>query len=152
MAKKTYQRPTHKSPSNYYLLVHEKTMLEANYDFLDCRFKAERGKRLLVVFGHYNQTGVDYSYKVVYDGCSPPKVWILSPNLVSNPPHVYKDNSLCLYYPKEQPWKYGRSSLYSHIIPWTHEWILYYEIWKITGVWEHPEINHGSLLKARHDG
>ena len=121
-------------------------MLEANYDFLDCRFKAERGKRLLVVFGHYNQTGVDYSYKVVYDGCSPPKVWILSPNLVSNPPHVYKDNSLCLYYPKEQPWKYGRSSLYSHIIPWTHEWILYYEIWKITGVWEHPEINHGSLL------
>ena len=148
MAKKTYQRPTHKSPSNYYLLVHEKTMLEANYDFLDCRFKAEKGKRLLVVFGHYNQTGVDYSYKVVYDGCSPPKVWILSPNLVSNPPHVYKDNSLCLYYPTEQPWKYGRSSLYSHIIPWTHEWILYYEIWKITGVWEHPEINHGSLLKA----
>lgn len=148
MAKKTYQRPTHKSPSNYYLLVHEKTMLEANYDFLDCRFKAEKGKRLLVIFGHYNQTGVDYSYKVVYDGCSPPKVWILSPNLVSNPPHVYKDNSLCLYYPKEQPWKYGRSSLYSHIIPWTHEWILYYEIWKITGVWEHPEINHGSLLKA----
>ncbi len=148
MVKKTYLRPTHKSPSNYYLLVHEKTMLEANYDFLDCKFKAEKGKRLLIVFGHYNQTGVDYSYKVVYDGCSPPKVWILSPNLVSNPPHVYKDNSLCLYYPKEQPWKYGRSSLYSHIIPWTHEWILYYEIWKITGVWEHPEINHGSLLKA----
>lgn len=148
MVKNTYQRPTHKSPSNYYLLVHEKTMLEANYDFLDCKFKEEDGKRLLVIFGHYSQTGVDYSYKILYDGFSPPKVWILSPNLVSNPPHVYKDNSLCLYYPKEQSWKYGRSSIYSHIIPWTHEWILFYEIWKITGVWEHPEINHGSLSKA----
>lgn len=94
-------------------------MLENSYDFIDCNIKAEKGNQLLVVFGHYNQTGVNYSYKIVYDGYNPPKVWILSPDLVTDPPHIYEDKSLCLYYPKEQPWKYGRSSLYSHIIPWT---------------------------------
>lgn len=149
MAKnKTFQSQIHKTPSNYYLLVHEKKMLETNYDFLNCKLTIRNSKQLLVAFGHYNQTGVNYSYKVVYDGFSPPKVWILAPNLVSDPPHVYSDKSLCLYYPKEQPWKYGRSNLFSHIIPWTHEWILYYEIWKITGVWEHPEIDHGLLSKV----
>ena len=117
--KKIYERPIHREQSNYYLLVHEKTMLENSYDFIDCNIKAEKGNQLLVVFGHYNQTGVNYSYKIVYDGYNPPKVWILSPDLVTDPPHIYEDKSLCLYYPKEQPWKYGRSSLYSHIIPWT---------------------------------
>jgi hypothetical protein len=36
-------------------------------------------------------------------------------------------------------------SLYSHIIPWVHEWILYYEIYLITGIWEHPEVKHGPI-------
>ena len=146
--KKIYQRQRHTSQSGYYLLIHEKNALETNYDFLDCKIRKEKGKLLLVVLGFYNQTGLNYSYKVVYDGVTSPKVWILSPNLVMNPPHVYKDKSLCLYYPPEQPWKCGKSSLYSHTIPWVHEWILFYEIWKITGVWEHPEVNHGILPKV----
>ena len=146
--KKKYQRQKHSNQSNYYFLIHEKKELETNYDFLDCKIKLERGRYLLIVFGKYNQTGVDYTYKVVYDGVTSPKVWILSPNLVMNPPHVYEDKSLCLYYPLEQPWKCGKSFLYSHTIPWVHEWILFNEIWKITGVWEHPEVNHGILPKT----
>lgn len=144
---KIYQRKKHTNQSSYYLLVHEKSTLEANYDFLDCKIRKEKGKTLLVVLGYYNQTGNNYSYKVVYDGISSPKVWILSPNLVMNPPHVYSDKSLCLFYPPKQPWICGKSFIYSHTIPWVHEWILFYEIWKITGVWEHPEVNHGMSPK-----
>ena len=146
--KKIYHRQKHSKQSNYYFLVHEKKALEINYDFLSCKIKTEKGKHLLVVFGKYNQTGITYTYKVVYDGVTPPKVWILSPELVMDPPHVYEDKSLCLYYPPEQPWKCGKSFLYSHFIPWIHEWILFYEIWKITGIWEHPEVNHGGTHKV----
>ena len=141
--KKIYQ-PHHvnRCQSSYYLLLHEKKELEAHYDFLDCQFKSIKGRLTLIVTGTYSQTGVNYTYKVIYNGVEPPKVWILSPTIVNDPPHVYKDKSLCLYYPPEQHWRFGASCLYSHIIPWVHEWILFYEIWLIIGKWEHPEVDH----------
>lgn len=64
------------------------------------------------------------------------------PELLMDPRYVYEDKSLCLYYPPEHPWRCGKSSLYSH------KWILFYEIWKITGTWEHPEVNHGGTNKV----
>ena len=141
--KKIYQ-PHHvnRCQSSYYLLLHEKKELEAHYDFLDSQLKSVKGQLTLIATGTYSQTGVNYTYKVIYNGIKPPKVWILSPTLANDPPHVYKDKSLCLYYPPEQHWRYGASCLYSHIIPWVHEWILFYEIWLITGEWEHPEVDH----------
>ena len=146
--RKIYQ-PHHlnRSQSSYYLLLHEKKELEAHYNFLDCQIKSQKNQVTWIVTGSYNQTGINYTYKVVYNGKVPPKVWILSPALVENPPHIYKDMSLCLYFPPEQRWRYGASSLYSHTIPWVHEWILFYEIWLITGNWEHPEVKHTTSKK-----
>ena len=128
--------------SNYYLLLHEQKELESHYDFLSCTLKNNKGKRELVVRGIYNQTGIEYVYEIIYNGFQAPNVRIISPDLIPNPPHIYEDGSLCLYYPKEQPWISGRNNLYSHIIPWVHEWILYYEIYLINGKWEHPEVIH----------
>lgn len=130
--------------SNYYFLQHEKNMLEKNYGFLDCKIKSYKGKRILIVTGYYNQTEKEYIYQITYDGYNAPDVRIISPQLISDPPHTYKDGSLCLFYPIEQPWSNIKCSLYSHTIPWVHEWILFYEIYLITGVWEHPEILHSS--------
>ncbi len=47
--------------------------------------------------------------------------------------HVYgSDDTLCLYYPGE--WK-GTELIAETIIPWTSEWLLYYEVWSVTGKW-----------------
>lgn len=132
--------------NNYYFLNHEKMCLEAHYDFLDCNVKPVKGKLCIVVVGTYSQTGVDYTYEIIYDGYHDPQVRILSPSLIKNPPHIYpKEKTLCLYYPADTPWSNKTCSLYSHIIPWVHEWILYYEIYLITGIWEHPEVKHGPI-------
>ena len=90
------------------------------------------------------QTGVDYTYQIVYDGYQNPEVKILSPQLIGNPPHTYEDGSLCLYYPEEQPWSNRTCSICNCIIPWVHEWIVFYEIYLITGEWEHPEVSHSN--------
>ena len=83
-----------KRQNSFYFLSHEKKKLETHYDFLDCRIKERKGKKVLVVTGHYNQTGVDYTYQIVYDGYQNPEVKILSPQLIGNPPHTYEDGSL----------------------------------------------------------
>lgn len=133
-----------KYQNNFYFLSHEKKELEGHYDFLNCQIKEQKGKKVLIVTGHYCQTGVDYTYQIIYDGYRAPDAKILSPQLISDPPHTYSDGSLCLYYPKEQPWSNRTCSLYNCIVPWIHEWIVFYEIYLITGEWEHPEVSHSS--------
>ena len=58
-------------------------------------------------------------------------------------PHTYERNyidknkqivRLCLYYPKYGEWK-NYMYIADTIIPWTIEWLYYYEMWRITGEW-----------------
>jgi len=74
-----------------------------------------------------------YTVKIIYDGKSPPKVFVVAPKLEKSP-HVYKEGNLCLYDPEETPWDYRRS-IASTIIPWTIDWLVHYEIFLATGVW-----------------
>lgn len=49
-------------------------------------------------------------------------------------PHLYSNDSLCLFYPKYNEWKY--TDLWSEtLIPWTSLWLYYYEVWQETGEW-----------------
>lgn len=48
---------------------------------------------------------------------------------------------LCLWYRKE--WD-GTEFLSDTIIPWGIEWLLFYEIWLITGTWEGGGIKHNN--------
>ena len=65
-----------------------------------------------------------------------PRVSITSPPLelpeARHEVHVFKDNSLCLYYKDE--WD-SEMFLADTVIPWTSEWLLHYEIWRATGKW-----------------
>jgi hypothetical protein len=72
-----------------------------------------------------------------------PKVYAINPKIPYNEDiHMYEDdNRLCLYYPKDFRWT-EKVHLYNTIIPWTHEWFLFYELYKIYGKWMHPEVNH----------
>lgn len=57
---------------------------------------------------------------------------------------MYQDGHLCLYYPMDMVWS-STTSIAEFTIPWTNEWILYYELYKISGVWEGPAAPHGII-------
>ena len=65
-----------------------------------------------------------------------------------SPPHIYYNSAdpqnpwLCLYDPKERVWSPGER-IAETIIPWTSDWLFFFEGWLATGKWEgggrHPE-------------
>ncbi len=79
-----------------------------------------------------------YQIRIDYDPNVSPKVFVVSPRLVGNPPHVYKGGHLCLYWRE-----YSNAMAFSDtIVPWTAEWLYFYEIWQVQGEWLAPESPH----------
>ncbi len=81
-----------------------------------------------------------YTCVVSYRLGTPPVVRVIDPPLAADEdgalPHYYHDtSSLCLY--DRGDWTSGMS-LAATVIPWTIEWLYFYELWRATGVW------HGS--------
>lgn len=70
-----------------------------------------------------------------------PKVRVLSPTLSKNAPHVYRSGDLCLFWPKDGNWS-EEMFLADTIVPWTAEWLMFYELWEETGEWLGPESPH----------
>jgi len=77
-----------------------------------------------------------YTVVLTYDGDHRPKVRVLRPALEPNEhgelPHIYRSGDLCLYRPGE--WTWG-DPLTETIVPWTSEWLVFYELWQVTGTW-----------------
>jgi hypothetical protein len=48
--------------------------------------------------------------------------------------HMFDDRSLCLYNDANKEWN-PNMSLAKSIIPWTCEWLYFYEIWLVTRRW-----------------
>lgn len=119
----------------------EKSLIERNYTFLNCRI--ENG--ILYCYGSYqpSEFSVKYDYRIKYNGVSKPNVQIRSPKIkYDDNIHMYpNDNSLCLFHSSDLIWS-SKSHLFNTIIPWMHEWFVFYEIYKITGKWEHPFVPH----------
>ncbi|MGZ3776280.1 MAG: hypothetical protein ACXVI9_01405, partial [Mucilaginibacter sp.] len=62
--------------------------------------------------------------------------------------HMYYDDlSLCLYHKTDLTWD-ADCHLYDTIIPWTQEWFVFYELWKLTGEWLHPFVSHKKIKQA----
>ncbi|KOP68482.1 hypothetical protein AMS62_27005 [Bacillus sp. FJAT-18019] len=83
---------------------------------------------------------VIYKVKIVYHS-SRPQVFILDPPLLKKSPHVYEDDSLCLYYPSDHSFD-KEKMIAKTILPWVCEWVYYYEVWQEEGVWWGPEAPH----------
>ena len=64
--------------------------------------------------------------------------------------HIYRNGTLCLYDPRERPWS-NRDNLHETVIPWTAEWLVYYELFLISGEWHGPEAPHGDQPKEPQD-
>lgn len=85
---------------------------------------------------HYYTILVDYKYKSI------PRVYVIEPAILVNAPHIYPDDrSLCLFYQPDRSYS-SRSYIADTIIPWTCEWLYFYEEWLETGVWWGAEAPH----------
>jgi hypothetical protein len=71
---------------------------------------------------------------IVYPDGGRPTVSVVDPVLQPHPdspwlPHVYEGNRLCLNLPAE--WT-ANDLLGDTVLPWTAEWLMYYELWLAT--------------------
>lgn len=78
-----------------------------------------------------------YTVQVQYELDDSPKVHILSPTLHPKAVHLYANEELCLYWPKEWGWRPDRL-ISKTIIPWTGSWLFFYEIWLDIDEWLGP--------------
>ncbi|WP_191566219.1 hypothetical protein [Metabacillus idriensis] len=81
-----------------------------------------------------------YTVKIIYDRYRP-RVFILNPKIDDYAPHRYPDGSLCLYYPTDKSHHDGLF-IADTMIPWTAEWLYFYEKWLEDEVWWGPEAPH----------
>ena len=82
-----------------------------------------------------------YKIRLLHEPERPPRVWVLSPPLRPDSVHRYRDQSLCLYWPKQWRWS-ASESLAATIIPWAALWLYFYELWLVTGEWLGPSSPH----------
>ena len=77
-----------------------------------------------------------YTIRLEYSLASRPKITVEEPELIrpdGKPlPHTFEGDELCLHYAEE--WE-SSDLIVSTIVPWISEWLLYYELWLITGKW-----------------
>lgn len=87
-------------------------------------------------------TSDHYRVEVEYSPLAVPSVRILAPQIPLNKEiHMYRDGTLCLYDWREQPWQYTWH-LHQTVIPWTAEWLVYYELYLLTGKWRGSSAIH----------
>ena len=84
-----------------------------------------------------------YRLKITYKTGFFPQTYIISPKPlplakgVSKLPHTYdtKSQRLCLFYPKYYEWN-SSMRIDETIVHWAAQWIVYYESWVQTGIWQ----------------
>lgn len=119
----------------------EKNLINKFYPFIEVKVMPA----VIVCVGTFQPTtlSVRYTYRIEYVPPHPPKVFVVSPQIdYDEDIHMFpQDNSLCLYYHKDESWT-PACRLYNTIIPWTHEWFVFYEWYLIAGKWKHPAVKH----------
>lgn len=120
-------------------------LVKRRFPGFDCRIKG----RKLVCRGKLKPTEHSEAYRieVSYTPWGTPDVRILSPHIEPKRElHFYDTGNLCLYDWREQPWQ-DKWHLADTVIPWTAEWLLYYEIYVLTGKWIGKSAIHGDAKK-----
>lgn len=134
-----------------YNLFQQKIALQAAYPEAKCFIT----KNKLFWYGNIKPTPLSREYKVhlQYGLNKTPKVWVVGDELkklnAKDFPHYFDVDSnlkkvrICLYrYQEFSVTKF----LAKTIVPWTVEWLYFYEMWLATGRWlgggEHPMAKH----------
>lgn len=132
-------KKSYSTSRTYPISAYQKHNLERRYNFLKCNII----NGTLIITGELQPELCDlYKIRIEFREGHTPMVFITSPHIVHQPAiHIYKEGCLCLYYPGDFKWR-NSTKIADYTIPWIVEWILYYEIWKITGKWEGAEHVH----------
>lgn len=95
---------------------------------------------------------ISYNIKLSYTKGKHPNVFVVAPKLELYPgieklPHVYNTDRqwLCLYHRPTYEWEHFMF-IADTIIPWTHEWLVHYELWLSSGVWRGGGTVHAPVL------
>lgn len=127
--------------NNFSKLARQKALIEKNYTYLKC--KIIQGKLTCKGTLQPNDACKEYTIKLTYEVGTQPKVKILEPQIEYNDEiHLYKSGNLCLFHSSDLVWNDDKVIIAKTIIPWISEWIIFYEIWQITGKWLGKEIKH----------
>jgi hypothetical protein len=128
-------------------LVFQKTLVERHFPCFSCSLKANPS--VLECVGEIQPCPECDKYKVQINlnKGGVPRVRIVSPTIQPRASiHIYSNGTLCLYDHREQPWMVD-DNVHEKIIPWTAEWLVYYELFKLDGKWLGPEAAHGNAPK-----
>lgn len=125
--------------------------LKSKYDCLDC--KLGMGNLIWKQRVRPSKLSRTYDITVKYNGITP-EVYLYNQGIMTKKdeyiPHCYRRHynnkadeyvKVCLYYPKYQEWSRDMF-LADTIIPWTIDWLYFYELWRITGKWLGGGIEH----------
>jgi hypothetical protein len=131
-----------------WILSLEKHLLTKNYDFLKVNITG--GSLKCIGSCKPSDHSVSYTYEIKFIPNMAPSVYVRSPIIEYHEDiHMYSsDKSLCLYYPKDYSWT-RTSHLFNTIVPWTHEWFVFYELYLIYGKWLHPAVSHNKNQKLK---
>jgi hypothetical protein len=125
----------------YRKVVLEQALLRKSFPFLNLRIHGLE----LTCRGRIRPADGCFLYRVElqYSSGVPPAVRIIEPKIESNSQiHMYRDGTLCLYDWRNQPWN-DQWHLSETIIPWTAEWLVFYELFLATNKWLGPSATHG---------
>lgn len=92
-----------------------------------------------------------YPVVIVHNPTEGPRVFVPGQDFDDACRHLYRDRSLCLYWPREWWWTAGESMV-STIVPWAAFWLYYYELWETTGRWWGPSSPHGLRTEEENAG
>jgi len=137
MRAKVFPKGKHYQSKKYAFLYHQKLLIEQTFSYLKCDIK----NNVLVCIGWLQPQDCKdrYKVKIEYVVGYEPKTTILKPFILpSKHIHMYKDHSVCLHYPPDMRWN-EKIKICEYTIPWVSEWIIFYEIYQITGKWEGRE-------------
>lgn len=124
----------------------QKTLIEKFFPCFRCRYRQHErleciGQITPDVHCPAYEILIQYQYERV------PRIWITSPPITPSPEiHMYKDRSLCLYFPDDDRWKIS-DDVHRKIIPWVAEWLVFYELYQLIGKWLGPAAPHASPEK-----
>ena len=121
----------------YERLIHEKYLLTKHYPSLRCEIR----EAILICRGlmQPNAHCREYYFELEYGRNAfnehLPLVRIVYPIIKTDIEcHMYRSGHLCLYYKEDRSFT-NDSNLYNTIIPWTAEWIVYYELYQLGHGW-----------------
>jgi hypothetical protein len=113
----------------------------------------------LVINGMIRPTAMseEYQIRIEYAWNRIPRVHVVEPEIVTNEfgdevPHRHTDpdRPLCLFYAKNREWS-PYEPISTTTIPWTAEWLFFYEVWHATRTWLGGGIDHAPVSAPREE-